>query len=291
MKATLTTEELVRRLCGLVTKDQLKRWRVFGLFPGQLCLVTYPGGGGSTTLWVNSCVERARLIAETLADGDPTLLRAGQTLFGKGFEVRADLVRQFLIEIPENIERELLKQRRYLKQKGLTDDDKADKLRRYLHNRLNGTAADIIAVNMAIGLGLAGLGNAQQNQRARRIAEYLAPQSIFSAIQKTTDEELIKLYAGCSKFEGIAAHSHVLFSLLSSFQIGDAFDYFGPLFGRADDDAMALFESKRSTLLWCVLLSVNGTHIYQDIAQLMNDSIIQIVTANAAMPVDYSDAD
>jgi len=74
-----------------VTPSQLARWAGYGLMPRP----HKRGLGrmrGSEQRWAAECLPRAIIIARTLLDGDPSLLRAARALVDAGYTIKPELM-------------------------------------------------------------------------------------------------------------------------------------------------------------------------------------------------------
>ena len=287
MEKSIPTNELIHRLRGLVSAAQLKRWRNADLFPEWCCKVVHHGRKGTETCWHSSTLERARLIANTLADGDPTMKRAAYVLLVEGFETRPSWIKALLLEVPDEITRGLglWRDKAYLKKKFVSNASKIERLTDLVMRRMPGASDDVVELYVTLLSGIAGIPYATPDTPAARIAQYLSPTAIADTIEATPDDVLIRLFLQCRGFDQISvAYSWVL-SILEPFNDDQTFNFLTPLTGRAFSTSCSKIEDLRLALLWRALFNQHGLALARDITDMVKSTVNEALRLNAAMPV------
>lgn len=114
----MTTEQLIETCADkgvVVSVTQLGRWVREGLIPASLRRRHGRGRGmGAEWRWEAECLQRALLIARTLATGDPSFQRAARALAVAGYAPAASHLRMVLLDSLAEYKRLMTKRQTYL---------------------------------------------------------------------------------------------------------------------------------------------------------------------------------
>src|SRR6266851_1849622 len=114
----MTTEQLIEACADegvVVSVTQLGRWVREGLIPASLRRRHGRGRGmGAEWRWEIECLQRAVLIARTLATGDPSFQRAARTLAEAGYAPAAPRLRAVFLDYLAEYQRLMTKRQTYL---------------------------------------------------------------------------------------------------------------------------------------------------------------------------------
>lgn len=283
----LTKAELLTEIARLhpehpVTASQLKRWVKNGFLPPPKAGKSRGKGLGIPQLWKPVCIPMIELIIASYRKLKPNMDEAGRRIFAKGFELRGDLIRDYLEEIPDRLESNLTQQRPFIKSK-ISNSSKASRLtesvkRRYSKDQPSNEyepAKSIEALSEVV-VGTAKLSVSQSTYE--QLGEFLNPSALRETFQKVTDETLPIIFTKSQdEFCPFGFATRSITNLFREHGWSGAIEPIIPPMHSKDTDYVLTFEFRRSALLWGVLLYVHGQAFAQVLQEVIKQQFGQIV--------------
>jgi len=277
----LTKEKLIKEVARFhsehpVTESQLKRWVKSGFLPPPKAGKSRGRGRGIPQYWEPICIPMIELIVATYRKNKPNMDEAGRRIFAKGFLLRGNLIREYLEEIPDRLEANLMRQRSFMESK-ISVSSKASRLmesvkRRHSKDQIFNEQKPMNWINALaeVVVGTAKLSLSQSTYE--QLGNFLSPSELRATFQKVTDETLPIIFTKSQdEFSSFGFATRSITNLFREHGWSGAIEPIIPTMHSKNTDYVLTFEFRRSALLWGVLLYVHG----QAFAQVLQEVIRQ----------------
>ncbi|WP_394808647.1 hypothetical protein [Nitrosomonas sp.] len=213
------------------------------------------------------------LIIASYRKQKPNMGEAGRRIFAKGFLLRGDLIREYLEEIPDLLESNLMRQRSFMESK-ISTSSKASRLTESVKRRHSKDQTldeqkptDWINALAEVVVGTAKLSLPQSTYE--QLGNFLSPPELRATFQKVTDETLPNIFTKSQdEFSSFGFATRSITNLFREHGWSGAIEPIIPKMHFRNTDYVLTFEFRRSALLWGVLLYVHGqafAHVLQEV--------------------------
>lgn len=301
MTNELTKEQLLKAVAGFrpddpVSAAQLKRWVSAGLLPRPQAGKSRGRGQGVPQYWQRECIDRIAVIVASYREQKPNLDEAGRRLFAQGFMLRGDLIRSYLEDIPAQLEKNLSRQRSFMKT-GISPSTKAERLKESVKRRheqdqpQEGAPSGWLDALAEVVIGTANLTVAESPYQ--QLGCFLSPSALTEAFQRVNDETLESLFLKSQdEFGPLGFATRSITNMLREHGWSGALDPMVPTTRSPNERYQLIFEFRRSALLWAVLLHVHGQRFASALQNVINRQLgelfVNIIPLNQLEPTDDS---